>query len=83
RLAEHGLAERRHDGADRRSVTVSLTPKARELVSQVRRAYEASVADLIRVFDDDELATLLRLVEKLAAEPPAPATAHPAPIATA
>jgi DNA-binding MarR family transcriptional regulator len=81
RLVGHGLVERRYDSLDRRSVEVALTARAEALAAQVRRAQEASIAVLTNVFDDEELATLVRLLEKLALpEPPTrdPGDAGPA-----
>ena len=79
RLVVHGLVERRHDPLDRRSVEVALTARAEALAAQVWRAQEASFAVLTDVYDDEELMTLVRLLEKLAgSEPPAPVPGEPA-----
>ncbi|HUY97801.1 MAG TPA: MarR family transcriptional regulator [Verrucomicrobiae bacterium] len=73
RLVDHGLVERRDDPADRRSVTVALTATAERMAVQLNRAHAASLASLIEVLDDRELATLVRLLEKLVIpEPPRP-----------
>jgi DNA-binding MarR family transcriptional regulator len=84
RLVGHGLAERRHDPLDRRSVAVALTAQAEALLAQFKCMHEASVAALTDAYDDEELATLVRLLEKLAiVEPPAQVADEPARAATA
>jgi len=67
----HGLVERHSDSLDRRSVEVALTARAQALAAQVRQAQEASIAVLTDVYDDDELATLVQLLEKMASDEPA------------
>ncbi len=72
RLVDHGLVERRQDPQDRRGVDVALTPRAEELVAEVRRLTEASIAALLDIYDDEELGTLVGLLEKLAVPSPVP-----------
>jgi|HubBroStandDraft_1064217.scaffolds.fasta_scaffold78259_2 DNA-binding MarR family transcriptional regulator len=79
RLVAHGLLERRQDPIDRRTVHVALTVRAQGLAAQVRRALEPGFATLVSVLDDDELATLVGLLEKLA-KPASPATALEEPL---
>jgi len=82
RLVAHGLVERRYDSLDRRSVEVALTAPAEALAGQVRRAQEASIAVLTDVYDDEELTTLVRLLEKMARdEPPSQVPGQSAPVA--
>jgi DNA-binding MarR family transcriptional regulator len=82
RLVGHGLVERRYDSLDRRSVEVALTARAEALAAQVRRAQEASIAVLTDVYDDEELATLVHLLEKMASdEPPSRVPCEKAPAA--
>jgi DNA-binding MarR family transcriptional regulator len=71
RLVGHGLVERRHDPLDRRSVEVALTARAEALLAQVRRLHDASIAVLTDAYDDEELATLVHLLERLAVAEPA------------
>ncbi|MGH7666315.1 MAG: MarR family winged helix-turn-helix transcriptional regulator [Candidatus Dormibacteria bacterium] len=85
RLEGHGLAARRHDPGNRRSVEVALTAKAKAVVAQVRRFQRASLAAVTDAYDDQELATLVGLLEKgtLGQHPGEPAPASgPAAAAT-
>ncbi|MGA8207245.1 MAG: MarR family transcriptional regulator [Candidatus Dormiibacterota bacterium] len=66
RLVAHGLLERGQNPIDRRTVHVGLTVRARGLAAQVRQALEPGFASLVSVLDDDELATLVDLLEKIA-----------------
>jgi DNA-binding MarR family transcriptional regulator len=77
RLVAHGLAERQHDPLDRRSVEVALTARAQALLAQVRRLNVASIGVLTETYDDEELATLVHLLEKLGQAESAPARATP------
>jgi DNA-binding MarR family transcriptional regulator len=70
RLVGHGLVERHSDSLDRRSVEVALTARAQALAAQVRQAQEASIAVLTDVYDDEELTTLVQLLEKMASDEP-------------
>ncbi|HEY6539187.1 MAG TPA: MarR family transcriptional regulator [Candidatus Dormibacteraeota bacterium] len=84
RLESQGLVERRHDPLDRRSVEVALTERAQTLVAQVRQLQESSLAVVTKAYDDEELATLVRLLEKIVAqEVPEPAAADPTTQASA
>ncbi len=67
RLAERGLVQRGHDPADRRTITVALTEPAMAMVEEVRRMHKATIAAVVDVLDDAELATLIQLMEKVAA----------------
>lgn len=71
RLEERGLVERRHSAEDHRSVVAALTPQAEALVAQVRRIHRARIAVVADAYDDQELATLVRLMEKLTRQLPA------------
>ena len=78
------MVERRYDSLDRRSVEVALTARAEPLAGQVRRAQEASIAVLTDVYDDEELTTLVHLLEKMARdEPPSQVPCESAPVAAA
>lgn len=65
RLVGHGLAERHHDLLNRRNVEVALTVQAKALLTKFRRLQQASITALAEVYSDDELVTLVRLLEKL------------------
>ncbi|HVC39642.1 MAG TPA: MarR family transcriptional regulator [Candidatus Dormibacteraeota bacterium] len=66
RLETHGLAERRHDPQNRRSVEVALTVRAQESLAQFRELQRAGLAALADVYSNAELAALVGLLEKLA-----------------
>jgi DNA-binding MarR family transcriptional regulator len=66
RLVAQGLVERRHDAHDRRKIEVALTRQAKALLVQFRHLQVASITTLADVYSDAELATLVRLLEKLA-----------------
>jgi DNA-binding MarR family transcriptional regulator len=65
-----GLAERRRDPADRRRHAVYLTPKGRETLAAARAAAKRLQDEVLAPLDADERATLLALLERLAAEGP-------------
>ena len=65
-----GLAERRRDPADRRRHAVYLTPKGRETLAAARTAAKRLQDEVLAPLDAEERATLLALLERLAAEGP-------------
>jgi DNA-binding MarR family transcriptional regulator len=72
-LEERGLAERRPDPSDRRRRAVYLTPQGRRTLERARGAAMATAKDVFGPLDERELATLTKLLRKLAgAESQAP-----------
>ncbi len=70
RLEALGLARRRADATDRRSVLLQLTPSGRahaRAVAERRRAY---LVELLRRLEPDERRELVRLFAKMAGTPP-------------
>jgi DNA-binding MarR family transcriptional regulator len=65
RLEENGLVARVADPLDRRSFTVTATPKGRALMRRLRTRKNAYLARRLRGLDDEELATLARSAEIL------------------
>lgn len=65
RLEAHGLVERVHDPVDRRTVQVTLTRRSKLLVARMRRTQLATIAGVLAVCDDQELATLVTILEKV------------------
>lgn len=65
RLQEADLVERRSDLADRRSWNLYLTPRAHDLLAQLRPLAETLVEEALDGFEITERETLQRLLEKL------------------
>jgi MarR family transcriptional regulator for hemolysin len=65
RMEVLGLIERRPDPQDRRSSLVSLTPKARELSSQVRKAGQSVNKQALAALTPDEAETYRQLLLKV------------------
>ena len=65
RLQEAALVERRPNPADRRSWQLYLTPKAGELVLQLRPLADALQADALDGVSVDELASLTALLDRV------------------
>jgi DNA-binding MarR family transcriptional regulator len=65
-LEERGLAERRPDPTDRRRRAVYLTPQGRRTLERARKAAIATAKDVFGPLDERELATLTKLLRKLA-----------------
>lgn len=65
RLESAGLAERRSERPDRRSVLVGLTAPGNEALRAVRRRLRASLRELIAGLTPHEQGELLRLLSKL------------------
>jgi DNA-binding MarR family transcriptional regulator len=68
RMERNGWVERRQDMADRRSVRVFLTPKAKELGPRVLEFADELDADLRRPFSAAEMETFERVLRALAEE---------------
>ena len=65
RLVEMGLVARERDDADRRLVRVSLTDKGAERLKKGEMRRARILARYFSVLDSDELAQLVRLMEKI------------------
>jgi DNA-binding MarR family transcriptional regulator len=61
-LHQRGLIERTGDPADRRRRAVRLTPAGQRLLNQLRQAADAVEADMLKGLDDQQRATLHRLL---------------------
>jgi DNA-binding MarR family transcriptional regulator len=66
RLVRHGLAVRSSDPADRRVVRLAATERATALVDRFQNARRARLMELLAALDDDEVATLTRLLQTMA-----------------
>ena len=65
RLQDAALVERRADPADRRSWRLHLTPKADELMMQLRPLADALQDDALHGVSADELASLSALLDRV------------------
>lgn len=76
RAARDGMVERRADPVDRRAWRVHVTPKGQRAFRDAERRHASRVAKLFGSLSPTELATLMRLLDKLRAglrEPEIPA----------
>ncbi|MBP0445637.1 MarR family transcriptional regulator [Roseomonas sp. SSH11] len=64
RLEEEGLIERRAVQADRRAVTLRLTPQGRREFARQSTAHEEWVAELLGGLSASDRASLLRLLDR-------------------
>ena len=64
-LEKNGLVERKRDTADRRQVTISLTPKGEALIKVIFPRQAATITDEFDVLTTEEQAELGRLCKKL------------------
>jgi DNA-binding MarR family transcriptional regulator len=64
RLVKLELVERSHDSDDRRVVWLALTPRARNLFDRLIAVRRGVLADTFAALDDEELATLVSLMER-------------------
>lgn len=71
RLLQQGLAERIQDPADRRVVRIAPTDKGEDLCNRFAAVKRALAMQATAALSDDEMATLLRLVRKVAVPDPA------------
>ena len=80
RLQEAELVERRPDAADRRSWLLFLTPKARELLDQLRPLAEEMLDEALDGMGADDRSSLMRLLDQmrrnLVRKPIQPETSH-------
>jgi DNA-binding MarR family transcriptional regulator len=65
RAARDGLVERRADPADRRAWRVHVTPKGERAFHEAERRHAAKVSKLFAALSPAEVATLIRLLDKL------------------
>ena len=65
RLAQHGLVERSHDASDRRVQRLVVTATASEAVQRFKAARKDRLITLLRPLTDDELCTLVGLIERM------------------
>lgn len=63
-LEERGLL-RREDGRDRRCKLVTLTPAGRQLTARTRDIVDALEQDILRDLDDEEMAMLVGLMDRI------------------
>jgi DNA-binding MarR family transcriptional regulator len=67
RLLEKRLVERGRPDGDRRQVVVSLTPRGRELLAEIKRARREETRAALERIEPGELSELLRLLESVLA----------------
>jgi DNA-binding MarR family transcriptional regulator len=67
RLVRDEMVERQPDPIDRRVIRVKLTDKGAELIEAARGPHLEFLAQIMSPLDDDELGTLIKLLEKLSA----------------
>lgn len=63
-LEQRGLI-RREDGSDRRCKLVTLTPAGRRLMEHTRQIVTTLEQDMLGGLDDDEITTLVRLMDRI------------------
>lgn len=73
RLIRNGLAERGDDPADRRVVRLMPTARARDTVERFQAARRRRFLELLDALEDEEVATLTRLVSAMVASAAEPA----------
>ena len=64
RLIDDGLVTRDADPRDRRSFFVKLTPSGKRKFSKMAKVHESWIDDMFSGLSEDEIATLLSLLEK-------------------
>jgi DNA-binding MarR family transcriptional regulator len=67
-LESLGLAERRRDAADRRRYALRLTEEGAATLARARRRVSDGSQKLLAPLDEDEVATLVGLLRRLAAD---------------
>lgn len=65
RLMEQGLVERRADPADRRAYMLYLTPKGKQLITNILPVHRAMIAEQIGQLTPDKQKQLLNLLGEL------------------
>jgi DNA-binding MarR family transcriptional regulator len=69
RLVRHGLAVRSSDPADRRVVRLAATDRAKSIVERFQAERRTQLMELLAALDDQELATLIGLMQTMAQAP--------------
>lgn len=78
RLVAREMVIRESDEADRRVVRLSLSKRARAMVERFQALKRQRIAEVLQELGDDELAALVRILERLlAGTATSPATARP------
>lgn len=67
-MVKTGLIERKYDAKNRRVIYLHLTPKGLALLKKAIRRRDAAFQSLLKFLSKPEQLTLLRLLNKLAAE---------------
>ena len=67
-LERDGLVRREHDPGDRRMMRVSMTPKGHEALREVLPGHFKRMAHLMATLSEHERKTLVRLLNKVAAQ---------------
>ena len=70
-LEREGLIERQADPSDRRAKLINITDKGKDAVKRTEPVRHEILQRTFGVLDEDERATLLRLLDKITAELPA------------
>jgi DNA-binding MarR family transcriptional regulator len=70
-LERDGLVKREHDEGDRRMMQVRMTPKGLASLRDLLPGYFRQVAEQMASLNETERKTLVRLLNKMAAHPPA------------
>jgi DNA-binding MarR family transcriptional regulator len=64
-LVKQGLVLRRHDKIDRRRVSITLSVKGKRVHEEIERVRYALEYEFLSVLDDNELASLYTIIDKL------------------
>ena len=64
-IEKHCLVERTPSSADRRRVTIALTPKGREVIERVYPKIEESISREMSILKSEEMETLSALLKKV------------------
>ena len=75
RLVKLGLVERMSDPDDRRLVRVALSLRGRDLLARREAAWREGVGQALQGLSDEDCATLVQLLERVAGSAPAEETA--------
>lgn len=70
RLEKKGFVDRRRSNADRRVVELALTPKGEDAARQLPALIDVVLHEQLRGFSADDVATLVRLLQRFIANDP-------------